>query len=54
MGRLKVVNGENLLIAEHIRPILDAHEIFFHSLEAIVIFVSNQQISVSNQYPLLL
>jgi hypothetical protein len=48
MGRLKVINGDNLLIAEHIRPILDMHEIFYHCLEAIVTFVSNQQISVGN------
>jgi len=45
MGRLKVINGVNLLNAEHIRPILDMHEIFFHCLEAIVTFVSNQRIS---------
>lgn len=48
MGRLKVINGVNLLVAEHIRPILDMHEIFFHCLEAIVTFVSNQHISVGD------
>lgn len=47
MGRLKVINGDNHLIAEHIRPILDMHEIFFHCLEAIVTFVSNQRTSQS-------
>lgn len=47
MGRLKVINGVNHLNAEHIRPILDMHEIFFHCLEAIVTFVSNQRISQS-------
>ena len=48
MGRLKVINGVNHLNAEHIRPILDMHEIFFHCLEAIVTFVSNQRISVGS------
>ena len=48
MGRLKVINGVNLLNAEYIRPILDMHEIFFHCLEAITTFLSNQRISVGN------
>ena len=48
MGRLKVYNGVNQLNAEQIRPILDMHEPFFHFLEAIVAFVSNQRISVRN------
>lgn len=48
MGRLKVINGVNLLNAEHVRPVLDMHEIFFHCLEAIATFLSNQQISVGN------
>jgi hypothetical protein len=48
MGRLKVFNGVNQLNAEQIRPVLDMHEPFFHCLEAIVAFVSNQRISVSN------
>lgn len=48
MGRLKVFNGVNQLNAEHIRPILDMHEPFFHCLEAIVAFASNQRIFVGN------
>jgi hypothetical protein len=48
MGWLKVINGVNLLNAEHIRPILDMHEIFFHCLEAIMTSVSNQGTPVGN------
>lgn len=48
MGLLKVFNGVNQLNAEQIRPVLDMHELFFHFLEAIVAYVSNQRISVCN------
>jgi len=46
MGWLKVFNGtRNELKATHIRPVLDMHEPFFHYLEAMVVFTSNQHIS---------
>lgn len=48
MGRLKVIKGVNHLNAEVIRPILDMHEIFFHSLESMVTSLSDQRKSVSN------
>jgi hypothetical protein len=51
MGWLKVFNRtRNELKATHIRPVLDMHEPFFHYLEAMVVFTSNQRtgISVSN------
>jgi hypothetical protein len=48
MGRLKAFNGINELQAIHIRPVRDMHEPFFHCLEAMAVFVSNQRVSVCN------
>jgi len=47
IGRLKVFNGVNDLQATHIRLVRDMHEPFFHCLEAMAVFVSNQRVSLS-------
>ena len=48
IGQLKVFNGINELNATHIRLVHDMHEPFFHCLEAMVVFLSNQRTSVGN------
>jgi len=46
MGRLRVFNGRNELKVMHIRPVLDVHEPFFHCLDAMVSFLSQQKQNV--------
>ena len=50
IGRLKTFNGINELQATHIRPVRDMHEPFFHCLEAMAVFVSNQRVSMRNTW----
>jgi len=47
IGQLKAFNGINELNATHIRLVHDMHEPFFHCLEAMVVFLSNQRTSQS-------
>jgi len=48
IGRLSTFNGVNRLKAKYIRLVTDMHEPFFHCLEAMVVFISNQKESVGN------
>lgn len=48
IGRLNAFNGVNRLKASHMRLVTDMHEPFFHCLEAMVVFISNQKQSVGN------
>jgi hypothetical protein len=48
IGQLKGFNGINELMATHIRLVVDMHEPFFHCLEAMVVFLSNQRKSVGD------